>query len=252
MLGNRNAHQIARAILGKQHYIALWNMAKLYPCFWENLKRYLFGVGTYPYKIDIRRPLGIQQATLYSHHDMLTVNEIFCRQDYYAVQPRVVVDIGSNIGISVLYFLTRNRECIVYCYEPDPRNIKRLRTNLTGFEGRYHLQEYAVADQEGMVEFGIESTGRYGGIGKNTGNSIRVPCREINGVLEEVLNKHGRIDILKLDIEGMELPTVSAIDKRLLVSINRVYLEAAPEDALYPDLFRQEQFGSVCRLLRKQ
>ncbi len=39
----------------------------------------------------------------------------------------VVVDFGSNIGISALYFLTRNQDIKVYLFEPVPQNILRLK-----------------------------------------------------------------------------------------------------------------------------
>ena len=38
---------------------------------------------------------------------------------------RAVIDLGSNIGISALYFLTRNADCRVWLYEPVPRNVER-------------------------------------------------------------------------------------------------------------------------------
>ena len=73
---------------------------------------------------------------------MWTVNEVFCRQDYGAdASIRAVVDVGSNIGISALYFLTRSPDCRAWLYEPVPRNVERLRGNLAGYEDRYALRE---------------------------------------------------------------------------------------------------------------
>src|SRR6266851_5523939 len=50
--------------------------------------------------------------------------------------------------------------------------------------GRYTLEQAAVADRAGTVAFGVESTGRYGGIGVATAEAIEVRCLEINEVLE--------------------------------------------------------------------
>jgi len=103
MLGNRNLKQMAKAVIGKQHYFALLNMYRNYPAFLHNLRRYLTGVGNYPYDIEVKTPTGMIRPTLYSHDDLLTVNEIFCRWDYYADNHiSTVVDVGSNIGISAL------------------------------------------------------------------------------------------------------------------------------------------------------
>jgi len=122
MLGNRSIKQVLKAITGKQHYIALFNMAKNYPDFLNNTIRYLTTTGFYPYDIEIRTPTGIVKPKIYSSHDMLTVNEIFCRLDYKADKNiNIVVDLGSNIGISALYFLSRNNESRCYLYEPDKK-----------------------------------------------------------------------------------------------------------------------------------
>ena len=166
MLGNRGMKQILRAVFGKQHYIALINMAKNYQDFLENTARYLTGIGSYPYDIKIGTPTGIIEPRLYTHHDILTVNEIFCRLDYLADESiKTVVDVGSNIGISALYFLSRNNESKCYLYEPDKRNTEKLKKNLFGFSKRYSLCEKAISHESGQLEMGIEATGRYGGIG---------------------------------------------------------------------------------------
>lgn len=249
MIGHRNLRQLLRATTGKQHYIALLNMAKIYPDFLNNLYRYLTARGTYPYQIRIKTPVGVIAPTAFSHHDLLTVNEIFCRNDYWADNTlEVVVDLGSNIGISALYFLTRNQKARCYLYEPDRRNTNKLRANLAGFEARYALAENAVADEGGILEFGIEESGRYGGLGLKTGKTIKVECLAINEVLAAILQHESLIDILKIDTEGVEITTVEAIKPEFLERIRYIYLEAAPKERLHPDIFTQTQYGSVCRL----
>jgi hypothetical protein len=174
MLGARSPRRILAAAFQKQHYIALINMGRLYPRFLENLWRYLTGRGRYPYDIRVRTPVGTVGIRLYSHHDLLTVNEVFCRLDYHAdASLRYVVDLGSNIGISALYFLTRNTEAKCVLYEPDPRNVERLRQNLRGLENRYTLVQAAVSDESGQVEFAVEPTGRYGAIASGAGRASR-------------------------------------------------------------------------------
>ena len=128
--------------------------------------RYLTGRGEYPWRCPVRTPLGVVAPLTYSHHDLVTVTEVFCRLDYEAPPDvRVVVDLGSNIGISALYFLTRNPDVRCHLYEPvaaergpAAREPRRLR-------GPVRLTEAAVWDRDGTVEFGVEPTGRYGGIG---------------------------------------------------------------------------------------
>jgi FkbM family methyltransferase len=252
VFGNRSLSQIASSAFQKRHYIALWNMYRSYPAFREDIKRYLSGKGEYPYQIQVRTPLGIVCPTLYSQHDLLTVNEIFCRQDYFAdSSTRVVVDIGSNIGISALYFMTRNNESRCYLFEPDTRNTEKLKLNLSGFESRYLLREAAVSDVSGLFRFGIESTGRYGGIGIETGEYTEVSCLSINEILDEIIAKEESIDVLKMDTEGLELRTLKAIEVGFLKRVKKIYLESTPKKDLYPETFAQRQYGNVCQLTNK-
>ena len=129
-------------------------MLRTYPELVDSSRRFLTGAGDYPHDCRVRTPLGIVAPTLSSQHDMSTVNEVFCRRDYDAPRDlKVAVDVGSNIGISALYFLTRNPGARVYAFEPDPKNIERLRHNLRDFEDRYELDESAVALSNGTARF---------------------------------------------------------------------------------------------------
>ena len=249
MLGGREPSLVLSEVVQHQTYVALWRMFRLYPGPSKNLGRYFFGWGSYPYRCHVRTPQREVAPTLYSHHDMWTVNEVFCRQDYAAgPELGVVVDIGSNIGISALYFLTRNDASRCYLYEPVPENLERLRGNLEGFEGRYELAPVAVADQGGRARFGVEPTGRYGGVGLELESSIEVECLGINELLAGVLEREEGIDVLKLDTEGLELPTVEAIRPELLRRIDVVYFEWPEEPEVHPGLFERSYANTTCAL----
>jgi FkbM family methyltransferase len=197
----------------------------------------------------VRTPAGVVAPTVYSHHDVITVSEVFCRGDYrLPAGARVVVDIGSNIGISALYFLTRSATLRVHLYEPDPRNAARLRANLEAFAGRWTLHEEAVADRGGVVSFGREDTGRYGGIGVAAAEQIKVRCRHVNDVLGPVLASHGRIDLLKIDTEGLENRTVAAIDEALVRDIGEIVFETRTPLNPWPERFRMTFGAETCRL----
>jgi FkbM family methyltransferase len=164
---------------------------------------------------------------LFSKDDILTVNEIFCRQDYRADESDLVcVDFGSNIGVSAAYFLTRSPSTFVYLFEPLPQNLGRLKDNLAQFQGRFELHEVAVGLRTGSVEFGWEETGRYGGIGRPLGKSMQVPCVDSNEVLDKVIMRHGNVDILKIDIEALEPDLVERLPRSLARCIKRIYVES--------------------------
>jgi len=244
-LGPRRLRRVIRAAVEPAHYRALANMVRVYPEWSGGLLRYLTGTGAYPVEWRVRTPAGEVSPTLYSYHDFLTVNEVFCREDYRVTPaPRVVVDFGSNIGLSALYFLTRRADSTCHLFEPDPRNVGRLKANLSQYRDRISLQQVAIGEEDGEVEFGVEDTGRYGGIGVDTGERIRVRARDVNAVLREVVDRDGEIDLLKVDIEGLEAATVNAIDPALRRSIRNIVMEwPGPPPALPGFVSSRRCFG---------
>ena len=84
VLGGREPSLVLSEVVQRQNYVALWRMFRRYPGPSKNLGRYFFGWGSYPYRCRVRTPRGEVAPTLYSHHDIWTVNEVFCREDYAA------------------------------------------------------------------------------------------------------------------------------------------------------------------------
>src|SRR5690606_9112251 len=110
-----------------QHYASLVN-SHIYLDWREFfVQRYVLGRGTYPFLCRVRTPMGIVAMTLHCPEDCFTVNEIFALHCYHADAQRVFVDFGANIGISAAYFLSRNPQAYVYCFEPLPENVEKLK-----------------------------------------------------------------------------------------------------------------------------
>lgn len=252
LIGNRSVKTIFKSIFTTRHYKAFLNMLHIYDNFLNNFYRYFFAKGIYPYSPLLNTPIGIVSPTLYSSHDLLTVNEIFCRLDYESDnEKKVIVDIGSNIGISALYFLSRNVNNMCYLFEPNPKNIERLRFNLTNYEGKYSLYENAVANFSGSIEFGIEETGRYGGIEVESETKILVNCLSINTILKELLDLHEFIDILKIDTEGSEIETIMSIDDKYFEKIKSIYVETEEDIKLNYSHFSKYRYGPILKLINK-
>ena len=234
-MSQHSIKSFSAALFEKSFYTAFYNIF----IYFENpvsvLIRYVFEKGDYPHKFSVNTPLGLQIVTAFSHHDLITLIECFGKLDYRA--PRnisLVVDFGSNIGISALYFLTRNPKVKVYLYEPVPRNIERLRVNLKGFEKRYELSECAVGVEEGQVDFAIDDTGRYGGLIDGGAThfsewpsekiiSVKVLCA--NKEMSKVLSQHEAVDIVKIDVEGYEDRILDHFRQDILACVNKIYAE---------------------------
>jgi FkbM family methyltransferase len=252
-IGYREVAVVLRALFKRRHYIAARNMLRVYRNPADAFGRYLLGRGEYPAPIVINTPTGSLTLTVYSYHDILTVNEIFCRLDYLAkAQHQVIVDFGSNVGISAAYFLTSCPNSFVYLYEPLRLNIDRLRANLHRFEGRYTLHEVAVGQTDGEVEFGWEDTGRYGGVGLKTGKYVSVTCRDSNKLLDEIMTRHGRIDILKVDIETLERQVTERIPVAIARNIGRIYVEHTFHSNPLEQTHMYQQYGTVAQFVNKE
>ncbi|HEX2286607.1 MAG TPA: FkbM family methyltransferase [Mycobacterium sp.] len=251
-IGGRDVGTVANALFERRHYHAALNMMRLYKEPAAMFRRYLTGRGDYPYICQVKTPSGWLDLHLFTPHDVLTVNEIFCREDYRAeAGDNVIVDFGSNIGISAAYFLSRGPNVRAYLFEPLPANIERLQTNLARFRDRYTLEQVAVGPVDGEVEFGWEETGRYGGVGAATGRTITVKSRNSTTVLEEVIARHGQIDVLKVDIEGLEDAVVAGIPQSLARHIRKIYVECVFDVNPLTDTHSLTRYGAISQFVRR-
>ena len=257
-IGKRKLSKFFKALTKRHHYESLFFMFLISFFPFDFFLRYFFGIGNYPKNVFLRSPVGKLKILVYSYWDVLTVNEIFFRRDYGAKKDiRVVVDLGSNIGISALYFLSRNDFVKCYLFEPDPNNIERLKDNLVNFNSRFFLKDSAIDGKEGFKKFGIDPNGRCGGLNRKSDKYIKVKCLDINKELENIIVKEGRIDILKIDIEGDEIKILEFIKKENLLKINTIYFEIDYSFKLnnnfsyYPEIFTFSRRGETCMLLKK-
>src|SRR3979490_75276 len=69
--------------------------------------------------------------------DPLAINQVLLRRGrkaaYYlpvALAPKVILDIGSNIGTSILFFHQQYPSAKIYGFEPHPETFRILQTNV--------------------------------------------------------------------------------------------------------------------------
>ena len=147
--------------------------------------------------------------------DFDAFREVFLEGAYdVAVEPtvRTIIDAGANVGLSSLYFLRRYPEARIIAIEPDPGNAAMARRNLSPYSNRTAVVEAAVWPNAERLSLS-RGTFRNGGdwstrvLPADTVQDITVP-----GVtIEDLMRSHhfDDLDILKMDIEGAELPVLS-------------------------------------------
>jgi FkbM family methyltransferase len=243
----RSASGLIGALTQRQNYRSGANIFRFIGSPWRTLWGYLtLRDSGFPRTVLVRTPTGPHAVTLYSADDLITLVECFARHDYEVDDDiGCVVDLGSNIGISGLYFLSRNQNATVYLFEPVPRNVERLERNLNLFQRRYRVDCCAVGTSAGNATFGCEPTGRYGGIGFPGSETITVAVKDANDVLRAVLSKERKIDVLKLDVEGLEVAILSHLANDILERIRVIYAETFGAGPLLPGFARCEKGAIV-------
>jgi FkbM family methyltransferase len=252
-IGQRTPTRVVRALLQPRHYRSALAAVAIVRRPLSFLARYALGLGRYPSTVELKTPIGIVRLVVNSWHDLRTIHEIFCAGDYRAgPADKIIVDYGSNIGVSAAYFLSRSTDSFAYLFEPLPRNLDTLKVNLQQFRGRYELEEVAVGLENGRMEFGWEPTGRYGGLGRQTGNYITVDVRRSNDILDRVIAARHRIDILKIDIETLERELTEDISQETAARIGTVVVEYRFDGNALATTHDMTAYGTISRFTRKE
>ena len=105
--------------------------------------------------------------------------------------------------------------------------------------------------ENGTCSFGYEPTGRYGGLNKSElEDQVEVQVKNTNEVIQNILNKNATIDILKIDVEGLEEDIINNLDPHLLKKIDRIYAETETEFECDLPGFKKEQYGAIARFIK--
>jgi FkbM family methyltransferase len=118
--------------------------------------------------------------------------------------PRVVWDLGSNIGLTVAHYACLYPTARVIGVEPDAENAKLAVGNIQPWRERCTILECAVWDEDAEVAFqrrrGEEFAGRVLDGETPSSDDGNVRARSLMALLE----REPTVDLLKMDIEGAE------------------------------------------------
>jgi FkbM family methyltransferase len=153
------------------------------------LKRVSFGA----FSVHYIRPYEL----LHTYRDLFE-NELY--RFISANDSPLIIDCGSNIGLSVIYYKQLFPKARIIAFEPDRGNFQVLKKNVESNSFKdVELNEAAVWITNGDITFqSNESEGSH--IQENSTSGITVRSVRLNDLLE----KETEIDFLKVDIEGAE------------------------------------------------
>jgi len=142
--------------------------------------------------------------------DLDVAMHILCERVYdveLEPPPEVVLDLGSNIGLSVLWFRHRFPAATIVAVEPDPRAFALLARNVAGLH-RTHLLHAAVAGEPGRRTLALAGATVSSALGDRGGMGVQVDVVTIESIVQRF--DLPRIDLVKIDVEGAEWEALSA------------------------------------------
>lgn len=164
-------------------------------------------------------------------HALMMFKDIWLRNIYdrfYHRVPRVVVDIGANIGVFSLYAKTLWPSCRIYAYEPDHKNFALLRRNVEISQIAHDVSVFnlAVSKQQGTATLFLKSRSGWHSLFDIQGDTGRGEIEVHTTSLEDIISSNtDYIDFLKIDCEGCEWPSLEDKASSLRESVGYVAME---------------------------
>ena len=176
--------------------------------------------------------------------DLGVLREIFIEDQYaidLTVPPSTILDIGSNVGFSILYFKLKYPDADIYACEPDHNTYIKLMRNIEQLQNT-HVFNGVIGDTDGLMDFYVHPESSISSsFVSRTGSEklIKVPTKKLATFLNERCLKS--VDLIKFDVEGSEFRIFSSFDKIECISalVGELHLDLikASEDS-FMDLFK--------------
>ena len=158
---------------------------------------------------------------------------------------RTIFDVGAHIGMTAIEYSDEFPKAEVWAFEPQPGNFARMKSNLVGKPG-VRLHQLGMGREPGELPFHFDpehpSMARIASHDETQTDLVEIDTLDrftaANGVRQ--------IDLLKVDVEGHELPVLAGAAQ--LLSEGRIAIIRL-ETAIDPDIFYHTQLFDTCEHL---
>jgi FkbM family methyltransferase len=145
-----------------------------------------------------------------------------------------IIDIGSHIGISILYFKSKYPDSKILSFEPNPISFEILEENIqnNGLKD-ITLVNRAISSNDCIKTLYIDNTNENWNSnssllekswsGRENSKPINVSCTRLDAYLEDIQ----AIDMLKIDTEGTEFEILNS-HKNILNRVENISVEYHP------------------------
>lgn len=190
------------------------------------------------YARTVPRPGRYEDAAfLFRYEDLSAVQEVLIKKEYAFLSSEVrnipaptVVDVGAHIGTFALWLHNCNPDGRIISFEPSSQTYSVLKKNavLAGERNRtwVAINAAAAGNNEGLVTF--DESCRTMSRRVSTQGTTPVAAMGLSTILERFATESGRIDLMKVDIEGSEERFLCE-KPDLLLRICRIVVELHPD-----------------------
>jgi FkbM family methyltransferase len=167
-----------------------------------------------------------------STSDMTLIYEILLQSKYKSeyffpdeLNPKIIFDIGGNIGITAIYLSSKFPDAIIYTFEPLTENFEILKKNIQHYQNIKAFNVGLGAKNGSFKVFLSNDSENFGGVSlypDPVGNVAEsyVLC-EVNNI-NDIVKKHniGIIDLIKIDTEGAEYDILLSLEEKTLRNVS--------------------------------
>lgn len=173
-------------------------------------------------------------------------HEIFVCREYHLPMtetPRVIFDVGANLGLASIYFACIYPDADIYAFEPSEQNFRILERNTAAFP-RVHVYNQAVYSSCGRMKLFCDPThGGFNSFISQQDHFEDVETITIDAFARE--NGINRIDVLKIDVEGAEYEVLESCQMlaRTGYIVGELHFNLVPRRKILPVLEKHFSVG---------
>lgn len=155
------------------------------------------------------------QIYVYKHYNL----------PYKNIHPKIILDLGANIGLSARYFASRFPDAKIIALEPESSNFEMLCKNTEKYPNIFPVQAGVYHSDSWLNVESVYDQSHWAFSVRETANPDEnsVKGRSVRSLMEEFKIEY--IDILKVDIEGSEIELFSQNYEEWLSATDMVIIE---------------------------
>lgn len=143
---------------------------------------------------------------------------------------KIIIDVGANIGNHTVFFANVCKAKRLYSFEPQPNVFKILKKNvlINKYNKNVKLFNMGLGENQGYANIDVVNKDNLGMSKLKKDNSGTVEINRLDDIISNI--EKNKIDMIKIDVEGMGLEVLKGSQKLLTKDKPIIYIEAETEE----------------------